>query len=126
MSDPSTSSGPSLFERLGAASGVESIAAAIVESHCINPEIKARFLNSDKVALKILVRDFFAAGSGGPNNYAGRDMKTAHAGMNLNERELVATIDDVLGVLDDHGIDAVTRGEVLAILYSFKDEVLHQ
>ena len=42
----------------------------------------------------------------------------------LNEREFVTTIDDVLAALDAKGIDPASRMEVLAILYSFKDEIL--
>jgi hemoglobin len=118
------SSSQSLYERLGGAEGVASISSAIVDRHLANDVIKTRFINNDPALLKELTNAFFAMGSGGPNNYQGRDMRTAHTGMNLNERELVAAIDDVLGVLDDHRIDAVTRTEVLGILYSFKDEVL--
>lgn len=53
-------------------------------------------------------------------------MPTAHKAMNLNERELIAATDDILGVLDSHSVDATSRSEVLAILYSLKDEVLFQ
>ena len=61
-----------------------------------------------------------------PADYKGRDMVSAHKGMNLNEEHLVAAIDDVLEVLDEGGIDPLSRAEVLAILYSFKGEVLFQ
>lgn len=115
-----------LFDRLGGAEGITSISNAIVEAHKVNPIIGVRFLDSDNENLKVLVRDFFMMGSGGPNQYKGRDMTSAHRGMNLTERELTAAIDDVLMVLDKHDIDAVSRNEVLAILYSFKDEVCYQ
>ena len=115
-----------LYERLGGADGVAAIADMIVEKHLINADIKTRFLNTDAGDLKILVRDFLAAGSGGPDNYKGRDMISAHAGMNLNEREFVAAIDDILATLDECGLDAGVRSEILAILYSFKNDVLFQ
>jgi hemoglobin len=115
---------PSLYQRLGSADGVTAIASEIVDRHLKNPLIKQRFQESDPEALKVLVRDFITMGTGGPNNYQGRDMLTAHTGLNLNEREFVTTIDDVLAALDAKGIDPVSRMEVLAILYSFKDEIL--
>jgi hemoglobin len=115
-----------LYERLGGASGVEAIANEVVDRHFANPIIKTRFIGHEIAELKVLSRDFFSAGTGGPNHYAGRDMRTAHVGLNLNERELVAVIDDVLVTLDAHEIDAGTRAEILAILYSFKDEILFQ
>ncbi|MBL4769982.1 MAG: group 1 truncated hemoglobin [Planctomycetes bacterium] len=113
-----------LFERLGGAEGCAAIAELVVENHLKNPDINKRFLDSDPAALKVLVRTFFAAGTGGPNEYEGRDMVTAHTGMNLNEREFVSTIDDVLAAIDERGLDAGVRSEVLAILYSFKDDIL--
>lgn len=115
-----------LFDRLGGAEGITSISNAIVEAHKANPIIGVRFLDSDNENLKVLVRDFFMMGSGGPNQYKGRDMAGAHRGMNLTERELCSAIDDVLNVLDAHDIDGASRNEVLAILYSFKDEVCYQ
>ena len=114
----------SLYERLGGAPGITAISNDLVDRHCANPEIKARFVNSDRAALKQLVFDFFSMGTGGPANYQGRDMLTTHTGMNINERELVAVLDDALACLDKHGIDPASRNEVLAILYSFKDEIL--
>ncbi len=115
-----------LFERLGGAEGVAAIASDIVDRHYVNPVLKTRFSDVEIEPLRRLVIDFFNMGSGGPAQYTGRDMRTAHIGMNANERELIAIIDDALAVLDAHGVDPVSRNEVLAILYSFKHEVLFQ
>ncbi|MBC8330164.1 MAG: group 1 truncated hemoglobin [Planctomycetes bacterium] len=113
-----------LFQRLGGTAGVTAIASDVVDAHLVNPLIKQRFLESDPAALKDLVRDFVSAGTGGQAQYGGRDMRAAHLGLNINERELVAAIDDILGVLDRHGVDSGSRAEMLAILYSFQDEEL--
>ena len=52
-------------------------------------------------------------------------MRDAHRGMNVDETEFVAALDDILGVLQQHGIDERTRNEVLAIAYSLKGEIVH-
>lgn len=54
---------------------------------------------------------FLEAGSGGPRAYTGRAMRDAHRGMNINEAEFVATLDDILLVLRKHGIDIVQRSK---------------
>jgi hemoglobin len=70
--------------------------------------------------------DFFAAGSGGPEQYSGRSMPETHRGMNISAEEYLAAIDDILSTLEKHGIDANTRKDVLAIAYSLKDEIIHR
>lgn len=116
----------SLYDRLGGAPKVAAIARDIVKAHLANPLIRTRFEIVDIAKLEINVRTFIGMGTGGPEIYEGRDMPTAHKGMNLNERELVAAIDDVLKVLDKHGVGEGERREMLAILYSLKDEVMYK
>jgi hemoglobin len=70
------------------------------------------------------VVEFFCAGAGGPESYTGKDMRTTHRGMNVSEQEFVAVIDDALAALEENGIDPATRNEVLAILWSLKNEVI--
>ena len=67
---------------------------------------------------------FFCMGSGGPQLYEGRDLRTAHAGMNISEQELIATIDDFVAAMQDQRVGATEVNEVVAILYSLKGEVL--
>ncbi len=120
----------SLFERLGGSSGIRAIVDSIVDAHMENPAIRARFLPyldmPERMAtVKAHLRAFLEAGSGGAAAYQGRSMRDAHRGMNVNEAEYVAALDDILAVLRRHGIDEQSRNEVLAIAYSLKDEILH-
>jgi hemoglobin len=120
----------SLYERLGGARGIVELVDDVVAAHMENPVIKARFLpyqtepeRMDRIK-QHTVR-FFAAGSGGPEQYNGRSMPDAHRGMNINEAEYMAATDDILAVLAKHGIDESTRNEVLAIAYSLKGQIMH-
>ncbi len=118
----------SLYERLGGRDRIAEIASDLVERHRVNPLIKARFehLDADRVRkLKQHVTEFFCAGGGGPGKYSGRDMVTTHRGMNINEQELVAAIDDVVAAMRKHGAADADCNEVVGILYSLKGEVLH-
>jgi hemoglobin len=120
----------SLFERLGGASGIHDIVDAIVDAHMQNPVIRARFLpyleTPERIALvKGHLRAFLEAGTGGSAAYRGRSMRDAHRGMNVNETEYMAALDDILSVLRRRNIDEQTRNDVLAIAYSLKDEIMH-
>ena len=115
-----------LYERLGGEEGIIAIVDDIVEAHTKNPAISARFLpyleRPEYLAqIKRHTVNFFGAGAGGPQQYEGRDMTTAHRGMNINAAEYMHVIDDIMGVLDKHGKSEETKKDVLAIAYSLKD-----
>ena len=115
----------SLYDRLGGANGIASIVDDVVAAHLENPIVRTRFENvEDLEHLKKMACDFFCAGSGGPEKYAGKDMRAAHLGMNISEQEYLAVMDDILKALDKHGKDEETKKDVLAILYSLKGEII--
>lgn len=120
-----------LYERLGGANGIAKMVDDIVAAHLVNPVIKSRFLpyleKPEKVAeVKKHTCDFFGAGSGGPKSYTGRSMLETHRGLNINAAEYMAVVDDIMNVLQKHGVDEPARKDVLAITYALKDEILHQ
>ena len=120
-----------LFDRLGGTTGITAIVDAVVEAHMCNPAIKTRFLpyreQPERLAMiKKHTVDFFSAGSGAVVSYSGRDMITAHKGMNISASEYLYGVDDILKVLDEHIFEAVSRSEVLSILWSLKDTIIGQ
>jgi hemoglobin len=122
--------GNSLFERLGGSSGIRAVVDDVVALHMVNPVIQARFRpyleTPEKLAAtKEHLCTFLEAGSGGPAPYRGRTMLETHRGMNINEAEYMAAIDDILTALRKHNIDEQTQKDVLAIAYSLKGEILH-
>ena len=115
----------SLYERLGGAQGISGIIDDVVAAHLANPLVQTRFQNvEDLQHLKQMACEFFAAGAGGPEKYTGKDMRAAHKGMNISEQEYLSVMDDIMGALDKHNIDEVTKKDVLAILYSLKGEII--
>jgi hemoglobin len=119
----------SLYERLGGEEGITAIVDDVVGSHMTNPAIKARFLplKDDTEHFKEVRQhliNFFIMGSGGPNQYTGKDMHTAHIGMNINQGEYMSVIDDIMLALDKNNVDEQSRKDVLAILYSLKGQMI--
>jgi len=119
-----------LYQRLGGSSGINALVADIVALHMENPAIRARFRPYLETPEKLEITKkhlcaFLEAGSGGTAKYTGRTMRDTHRGMNINEAEYMATIDDILAALRKHGIDEQTQKDVLAIAYSLKGEILH-
>ena len=121
----------SLNTRLGGVEGISAIVDDIVAAHLANPIIKDSFAhlenNPEKMdVFKQHVKDFFGAGSGGNVAYSGRDMPTAHKGLNISGIEFVEGISDIMMVLDKHNIDDESKKDVLYILFSFKSQIIAQ
>ncbi len=118
-----------LFERLGGRTGITAIVDAVVEAHMCNPAVSARFLpyknQPERLStIKQHTVDFFSAGSGALVSYSGRDMVATHTGMNITADEYMHVVDDILGVLDQHNIDSISKNEVLSILWSLKSMIM--
>ena len=114
-----------LYERLGGGTGIAQLVEDAVNAHLVNPVVKTRFENTKDIEhAKKMSREFFCAGAGGPEIYTGRDMLTAHKGMNISEQEYVAVVDDILGAMDKNKLGEEEKKEVLAILYSLKGNII--
>ncbi|MCK3684173.1 group 1 truncated hemoglobin [Maribellus sp. YY47] len=119
----------SLYERLGGIAGITAIVDDIVENHMTNPAVNARFLPlKDSPEHFSEVRQhlihFLAAGSGGPQEYKGKDMLSSHKGMNISQGEYMHVIDDIMKALGKNNIDEETRKDVLAIAYALKTDIV--
>jgi hemoglobin len=114
----------SLYQRLGGAEGIAAIVDDAVDRHAVNPLLAPRFSGRDLPRAKQMGMQFFCMGAGGPQKYEGRDLRTVHAGMNISEQELIATIDDFVAAMQGQGVGTTDVNEVVAILYSLKSEVL--
>lgn len=128
-SDPNTSK--SLFERLGGKEGITKIVDDVVEEHTKNPAIAARFIPYKQMPERLAkikghIVNFFSAGSGGDVKYTGRDMPTAHRGMNISREEYMHVVDDILAILKRHKIDEESQKDVLSILWSLKESIVEK
>lgn len=114
----------SLYARLGSWDGIHQIVTDTIANHKSNPAIAHYFADVDADKLAAHVTAFFAAGTGGPNKYEGRDMTSAHAGMGLSDEDFDSAVDDVLLALDKNGIGDAEKTEVAIILESLRAAVM--
>jgi hemoglobin len=119
----------SLYTRLGGNSGITAIVDDIIDAHMKNPVVNARFLPiKDNPEHFVQVRqhliNFLASGSGGSEQYTGKDMPAAHRGMNISQGEYMSVIDDIMAALTKHNIDEESKKDVLFIAYSLKNTMV--
>ncbi len=115
-----------LYERLGGTEGIQRIANDLVDAHINNPRISHRFSQSDPAKLKKAAAEFFITGTGGPHVYKGEDMVSTHKGMNIDNDEFMAMLDDALEALEKNNIGQREKEEVLYVLFSMKGDVILQ
>lgn len=114
-----------LYERMGGEDAIRKLANDIADNHLANPLIKTRFeIIEDIDKTKQIVFEFICAGTGGPQAYTGRDMLTAHKGMNVSEEEFIAVVDDIMKAMDQSNMGEAEKKDMLAIAYSLKDEII--
>lgn len=120
----------SLYERLGGSAGIRRIVDGMVDAHLHNSAIKPRFTpyldQPDRVEkIKQHYCTLLEEQSNGPGAYDGRNMVETHRGMNIDETEYMAAMDDILETMKSLGHAEDTRKEIAAMLYALKDDIIH-
>lgn len=122
--EPSAQKKASLFARLG---GDEAIAAAIesfYERVLRDRRLKRFFKTTSLERLKAQQRDFFAEVLGGPANYSGLDMRTAHRGMGIEEKHFARAAQHLTETLQDLGIPQPLVDETIQLVASLAPEIV--
>ncbi len=114
----------SLYERLGGTPAITAVVDEFVNRTTTDPRIKYRFFNTDPVNLKRLLTEFVVQATGGTMTYTGRDMTTAHAGMDLVDDEFTALVENLVGALDKFHVPDREKGELLGALGPLKPQIV--
>jgi hemoglobin len=113
-----------LFDRLGGQPAVEAVVDEFLKRVAADKRINARFGNTDLPRLRNLLVEFVCFATGGPCQYTGRDMKTAHAGMQLVEEEFAALVENLVGALDKFNVPKAEKDELLGALGPLGKEIV--
>jgi hemoglobin len=116
----------SLYARLGQRPGIEAVMTDFVYRVMRDRRINKRFEQADGKALIAKLTDQVCQASGGPCQYAGKDMKTAHAGMKISDREWNITGGHIVAAMRAKKVGRKEQQEVLALLTSMKGDIVGQ
>ena len=64
------------------------------------------------------------AGTGGPCTYTGRDMKTAHAGMGVRNRDFNALVQDLGKSLNKFKVPKAEQKEIASVLLPMRKDIV--
>ncbi len=117
----------SLFNRLGGEAAVNAAVDIFYRKVLGDYRINRFFNNSDMEKQLAKQRAFLTMAFGGPNNYNGKDMRSAHAklvDMGLNEDHFNAVMEHLGATLTELKVPPALIAEAAAIAESTRNDVL--
>lgn len=116
----------SLYARLGQRAGIEAVSTDFVGRMAKDRRVNKRFANTNANAFIASLTDQICEASGGPCVYKGKDMKAAHAGMKISNREWNITVAHLQAAMRAKKVKMKEQREVLALLGPMKGDIVGQ
>ena len=116
----------SLYDRLGGKSAITAVVDDFIGNVAADSRINQRFAGANIPRLKTMLVDQICAASGGPCTYAGKDMVSAHKGMNISDAEFGALVGDLVKSLDKFKVPAREKSELLGALGGMKPAIVNK
>jgi hemoglobin len=70
--------------------------------------------------------DFISASAGGPTFYLGRDMKTSHKGMGIDQGDYAALKRHLAAMLEKFNVPGRERDEVMTFISSIENDIVEK
>lgn len=115
----------SLYEQLGGAAAIDAAVEIFYRKLLLDPRVSRFFDGVDMERQIAKQKAFLSFAFGGPANYSGRDMRSAHASLKgLDDSHVDAVIEHLGNTLKELGVDGKLISQVAAIAESVRGEVL--
>ena len=118
---------PSLYKRIGGYDALAAVTDDFIGRLATDKQLSRFFVGHSEDSLhriRQLIVDQLCAATGGPCYYVGRDMKTAHKGMGINESDWNITVNHLIATLDKFKVPEKEKNEVLGAISSFKKDIV--
>jgi hemoglobin len=119
-----TAAQASLYDRLGGATGVASIADTLIDRVAADPVLGRSFKDAKLDRIKSLLAEQICDLSGGPCRYSGDSMRETHAGHHISEGEFYGLVNTLRGVLKERHVSTGATNELLRLLAPMKRDVV--
>jgi hemoglobin len=116
-----------LYAKLGGYDGIAAVADNLLPRLRDDPRLGRFWAHRGTDGLrreKQLLIDYLCSCVGGPLLYTGRDMKTSHAGMRIDEGDWQVFTGHIAATLDAFGVPTEERATVLGFIESLKGDIV--
>lgn len=121
---------PSLYDRLGKEEGitkvVDDFVANVVADDDIKEVHKKHFKEGDVPLLKRKLIDQIGEATGGPQKYTGKNMKDAHKGLEITNKDFDALVGDLAKAMDRNKVAEDDKNTILKVLETMRKDVVEK
>lgn len=114
----------SLYQRLGGIDAIRVLVDDFVANVAADERINRAFARTDVTRFKIHLVNQLCQITGGPCEYKGREMKTAHAGLGVSRGDFDAMLEDLGRSLDKFQVPAKEQRELVQALAGLRAEIV--
>jgi hemoglobin len=114
----------SIYSDIGGRPAVDAAVTDFYVRVLADPLLSPYFEGVEIERLKRHQRAFIGAALGGPVAYAGRDMATAHAGLDITTEAFDAVVQHLAATLTSLGVPGETIGQIAAALLPLKADIV--
>jgi hemoglobin len=116
-----------LCDRLGGPPAISAVVDSFSDKAPKDERINKKFAKSDPNRLVTNLKHFVEVGSKcAAAKYEGRTMKVTHEHMSVTDGEFNALVEDLSKTLDEFKVPAKEKGELLATLGAYKNEIVEK
>ena len=119
----------SLYERLGGQPAVDAVASGLVDRILADKRVNTWFAHAasspeNTKKYKATLSAFICKSVGGPCNYTGLDMVSAHKGRGVTSEAFNAVAENLSAQLDQLKVPAKEKNEVMTLVGSLKPSIV--
>ncbi len=117
----------SLYERLGGYNAIAAVVDDFIGRMVPDNQLGRYFVGhgtDSRKRLRQLIVEMMCNATGGPCNYTGRDMKTAHTGLKINESDWQVGVNHLTATLDKFKVPQKEKSEVFAAVSGLKKDIV--
>jgi hemoglobin len=119
--------GPSLYEQLGGEKAVEAAVKVFYDKVLADDRVNGFFKGVDMDRQRMMQKEFLTFAFGGPNNYKGRDLRTAHAHLvqkGLNDTHFDVIVEHLGATLKELGVKDELIKQAADVANSVRNDIL--
>ena len=116
----------SVYGQIGGAAAVDTAVDIFYREVLADQTVSRFFETTDMKRQRAKQKAFLSMVFGGPNNYTGKDMRSAHSAMNLSEEHFIAIAGALIYTLYEMSVEQKHIRAVIGICLDFKDDILNR